>query len=63
MPLFEVEDGLEYTVNVEPDGTPVEEFLKLQGRFRHLSANEIARIQAQVDRTWAALCRRAGRAR
>ena len=63
MPLFEVEDGLEYTVNVEPDGTPVEEFLKLQGRFRHLSADEIARVQAQVDRTWAALCRRAGRAR
>ena len=31
---------------------PVEEYLKLQGRFRHLTREEVKRIQEQVDESW-----------
>ena len=55
-PLFEVEDGVwRQTVKV-PNRKPVEEFLKPQGRFKHLFAlgNEelLAAVQAEVDRYW-----------
>ncbi|MGB9749453.1 MAG: thiamine pyrophosphate-dependent enzyme [Caldisericia bacterium] len=39
-PLFEIERGV-LTVNVKPkDRKPIEEFLKLQGRFKHLFSPE-----------------------
>lgn len=55
-PLYEVEDGaFRQTVKVM-NRKPVEEFLKPQGRFKHLFApgNEalLAEIQADVDRAW-----------
>lgn len=31
---------------------PVKEYLKLQGRFRHLSEDDIAEIQGIIDRRW-----------
>jgi len=62
-PMFEVEDGvwkLSYKPKVK---RPIEDFLRPQGRFKHLFApgNEhlIAEMQADVDRKWAdllALC-------
>ena len=43
---------------------PIEEFLKLQGRFRHLfkPGNEalIAEIQKDVDEKWAQLLKKCG---
>ncbi len=58
-PLYEVEDGVwRQTVKVV-NRKPVEEFLKVQGRFKHLfqPGNEglIAEIQADVDAAWDAL--------
>jgi pyruvate ferredoxin oxidoreductase beta subunit len=58
-PLYEVEDGVwRQTVKVV-NRKPVEEFLKPQGRFKHLFApgNEalLAEIQADVDRVWDSL--------
>ena len=55
-PLFEVEDG-KYTVNYIPKNKkPVEEYLKLQGRFKHLFQPEnqymIEQIQQEIDRKW-----------
>lgn len=55
-PLFEVENGVwRQTVNV-PERKPIEEFLRPQGRFKHLFAPEnaelLAQIQAEVDRYW-----------
>ncbi len=55
-PCFEVEDGeWRMTVNVR-EKKPIEEFLKSQGRFKHLFAagNEelLASVQAEVDRYW-----------
>jgi 2-oxoisovalerate ferredoxin oxidoreductase beta subunit len=51
-PIYEVENGV-YRINrriAKPQ--PVSEYLKLQGRFRHLSAEDAAFFQTEVDRNW-----------
>lgn len=49
-PLFEVIDGKYYILNRKVDKPkPVEEYLKLQRRFRHLNSEEIEIIQRRVD--------------
>ena len=55
-PLFEYENG-KWTLNYQPKNKlPVEEYLKPQGRFKHMFAkgNEwmIEAYQAEVDRKW-----------
>jgi len=53
-PLFEVENGEKYTLNVKvKDKKPIAEYLRLQGRFRHLTPDQIQAIQEDVDRNWA----------
>ena len=63
-PLFEVENGV-WKLSYRPKNKlPIEEFLKLQGRFRHLfkPGNEalIAEIQKDVDEKWAQLLKKCG---
>ena len=54
-PLYEVENG-RYRLSVDrPKLKPVEEYLKTQGRFRHLLEEEISRIQEHVDEEYARL--------
>jgi len=54
-PLYEVEEG-KYTLNVDfPQLRPVEDYFKLQGRFRHLTKETIAQIQARVADEYAKL--------
>lgn len=49
-PLYEVIDGKYYILNRKVDKPkPVEEYLKLQRRFRHLKPEEIALIQNRVN--------------
>ncbi len=48
MPLFEVIDG-RYVVRKNTKPKPVEEYLKLQRRFSHLTPDLIAIIQKRVD--------------
>ena len=50
-PLYEVEYG-KYTINRKPQKKPVRDYIAIQGRFRHLSDEIIAGIQARVDETW-----------
>ncbi|HEX7475392.1 MAG TPA: pyruvate synthase subunit PorB [Dehalococcoidales bacterium] len=48
-PLYEVENG-QYKLNYNPETLkPVAEYLKSQGRFRHLSDADIAHIQQKVN--------------
>ena len=61
-PLFEVIDG-KWILNYEPKKKlPIEDFLKRQGRFKHLfkPGNEelIVAFQAEVDRRWEELLER-----
>jgi len=63
-PLYEVEDG-EWKLTYRPkEKLPIEEFLKPQGRFRHLFSEEnkhiIGELQAGVDRKWSQLLERCG---
>lgn len=51
-PLFEVENG-KYKMNVNPSKRkPVEEYLKPQRRFRHLSPEDINLIQEKTDKEY-----------
>jgi len=61
-PLFEVEDG-QWRITYQPKKKlPIEDFLKPQGRFRHLfkKGNEhlIEAIQMEVDEKWGALLKK-----
>ncbi len=65
-PLYEVENG-KYKLTYKPrQKKPVIEFLKLQGRFRHLlrPGNEalVEEIQKETDRRWETLLKRCGEA-
>ncbi len=51
-PLYEVESGTRYTINHEPTFTDVEEYLKLQGRFRHLKKHHIETIRQNIEWEW-----------
>ena len=58
-PLYEIEDG-KYSINYTPkERKPIEDFLKTQGRFKHLfsdkNKNVIADIQNEVDKNWGRL--------
>ena len=47
-PIYEIENG-EYKMNFDyPKLRPVEDYLKAQGRFRHLTKEHIAEIQQKV---------------
>jgi pyruvate/2-oxoacid:ferredoxin oxidoreductase beta subunit len=58
-PLYEVENGKKYTINHSPRCLPVQEYLAKQGRFKHLSEEQIGSIQREVDEEWERLVRNA----
>ncbi|MBD3204526.1 pyruvate ferredoxin oxidoreductase [Candidatus Woesearchaeota archaeon] len=65
-PLYEVENG-EYKLSYKPkEKIPVTEFLKSQGRFRHLFKPEnkhvLEKIQDHVDKEWEKLLKLCGKA-
>lgn len=50
--LFEIENGI-LKINVKPKKLkPIESYLKLQGRFRHLNSSDIKEIQYEVEKRW-----------
>ncbi len=51
-PLYEVEYGTKYTINHEPAFLDVTEYLKLQGRFRHLTPEDVDFIRRSVAWEW-----------
>ncbi|MEM2907639.1 MAG: pyruvate synthase subunit PorB [Candidatus Hadarchaeales archaeon] len=54
--LYEIEHGQLRVTFKPPKRRPVADYLKLQGRFRHLTDEEVAQIQRMVDEQ----CRRFG---
>jgi pyruvate/2-oxoacid:ferredoxin oxidoreductase beta subunit len=56
-PLYEVEGGV-YKVKQFKKEVALKDYLAAQGRFRHLTEEEIAPIQANLDRWWATLLAR-----
>ena len=62
-PLYEITNGKEYKINYKPkEKKPITEWLKLQGRFKHLfkPGNEkvLSVIQGNVDKEWEFLQKR-----
>jgi pyruvate/2-oxoacid:ferredoxin oxidoreductase beta subunit len=51
-PLYEILNGLHYTINYLSQGLPVESYLELQGRYAHLDAQAKEDIQQETDRFW-----------
>jgi pyruvate ferredoxin oxidoreductase beta subunit len=47
-PLYEIEDGV-LRLTLKPKQRPVEDYLKAQNRFRHLSDDQIKFIQSETD--------------
>jgi pyruvate/2-oxoacid:ferredoxin oxidoreductase beta subunit len=48
-PLYEIENGV-LTLNQKPDARkPIEEYLMMQGRFKHVTPEIIKKIQDYVD--------------
>ena len=58
-PLYEIEDGTRYTLNVAQKTRPVSDYLALQRRYRGLSDVDAATLQAEIDTGWARLAERA----
>jgi len=56
-PLYEIEDG-KVRITRKGKGLPVSEYLKLQGRFSHLTEVEVEAIQRSVDQNWRYLLER-----
>ena len=58
-PLYEVENG-NYKLSVNPKIKPVNEYFAKQGRFRHLTEDDIAQIQNRVNEEYAKLKAKCG---
>lgn len=59
-PLVEVENGYDWRLTHPTRTRPVADYLALQDRFRGLSEDEVAALQADVDAGWSRLAARAG---
>jgi pyruvate/2-oxoacid:ferredoxin oxidoreductase beta subunit len=57
-PLMEVEGGQRWRFTMEHAHDPVEPYLRRQGRFRHLSAEQVVHIQGEITARWESLQRR-----
>jgi pyruvate/2-oxoacid:ferredoxin oxidoreductase beta subunit len=58
-PLYEVENGEQYTLNIRPkEKKPIQDYVRLQGRFRHLTEEQLQFIQQETDRNWKLLLKR-----
>ena len=58
-PLYEVNQGIDYTINYMPKKYKVNEYFKCQGRFKHLALEDLNIIQAMVDDAWELLLHKA----
>ena len=54
-PLYEIIDGTDFTITHDSKDLPVETYLSLQGRYKHLTDEEIKEIQGETDRLWSDL--------
>jgi pyruvate/2-oxoacid:ferredoxin oxidoreductase beta subunit len=51
-PLYEIIDGKEYIITHRSKGLPVAEYVKIQGRYRHFTEDDILILQKEVNEDW-----------
>jgi len=51
-PLYEIENGTKITINKKPKAKRLEEYIKPQGRFRHLTSDDVNQMQSLVEKRW-----------
>jgi pyruvate/2-oxoacid:ferredoxin oxidoreductase beta subunit len=51
-PLFEIRNGNHFVINKEPEGMPIEKYTAIQGRYAHLTSQQIGEIQEKVNQRW-----------
>lgn len=51
-PLFEVRNGIHFVINKEPDRMPLERYTAIQGRYAHLTPQQMGEIQEKVEQRW-----------
>ncbi len=57
-PIYEVENG-NYRINIKPSKRKeVKEYLSMQGRFKHLTEEDVKYIQENIDRKWDTLLKK-----
>jgi len=58
-PLLEIEDGIKWKLTKKISRPkPINEYLQLQGRFRHLKEKDIKKIQRTIDKNWELLLKK-----
>lgn len=57
-PLYEIRNGREVRITYEPRNLPVEDYLSAQGRFKHLTKEDLDKIRQEINRNWKDLRRR-----
>lgn len=50
-PIYEIENN-EKKINMKPKFLPIKDYLKMQGRFKHLSDKDIKEIQKRINESW-----------
>lgn len=50
-PLYEIDDG-KVRITRKGKGLPLTDYLKVQGRFQHLTEEEIEEMQKGIDDIW-----------
>ncbi len=60
-PVMEIFDGERFEINIQPKNIPVKDYLKKQGRFRHLTQEQVEMIQKDIDHNWGELVKRTER--
>jgi len=51
-PLYEVEGGYKWKINEVPQGLPVDAYVRIQGRYKHLGSEQTALLQHFIDERW-----------
>ena len=51
-PLFEVENGIDFTINVEPGGAPFQEYVRNQRRYGDLTTQQEDELQEEAEQRW-----------
>jgi pyruvate ferredoxin oxidoreductase beta subunit len=51
-PMYEIENGVVTITRKPSNHTPVQEYLKHQGRFRHVTPSQLEEIQEHVNENW-----------